>query len=386
MKFLVRFFISWFFFRSFNIIFLFIKKKKTDVLIYYPQHFNTNSTHPFILHQIVQTLERQNRSYAIVEEPSLMHEIRNKNAIPADIFWGIVIIARKFFRGHNYHLIDQQIGRFFSLLVNHQFSNIITVTQSFQSILGSMFPNAQLFDYQHGLISPKYAGYLDGNQISQSLVSNKCKVLLYGAEFQKKLAQHKQGAYFINNSSVVGSPYVSYQAPKEKFNDSILYSLQFTGSHSKSTNHYFLEKTIDFFKQIDASNLNITMYVKEHPRFENCIDVSDLYTFKFVKKAPEHLSTCFKSCTLHLTEYSSVVFDALVHGVPTILSMFSNQLNILLDEYDFPQPSNQHLVDRLIQMTDESYFQNMSQQQINWSKELYSPFMSEQFLGILNQK
>ena len=386
MKFLIHFFISFLNLKFFGIIFLFCKKKKTDVLIYYPQHLNTSSTHPFILHQIIQALEQQNKSYALVEEPSMMHEIRNKKAIPADIFWGIVIIARKFFRGQDYHLIDKKIGRFFSFFVKHQFTNIITVTQSFQSILRSIFPNSQLFDYQHGLISPKYAGYIDGNRISRTLVSNKCKVLLYGEEFQKKLAQHKQGDYIINNSSVIGSPYMSYRTPKEKFNNSILYSLQFTRSHSNTTNHYFLDKTINFFKQIESSSLNVSIYLKEHPRFENCIDISELYTFKFVKKAPDHLPTCFKSCTLHLTEYSSVVFDALVHGVPTILSMFSNQLNIFVDEYDFPQPSNTQLVERLIQMTDKSYFQNMSQQQINWSKELYSPFMPEQLLRLLSKK
>ena len=154
-----------------------------------------------------------------------------------------VIVIRKFFNGNDYHSIDLKIGRFLSKFIpKHSFSKIITVSQSFQSIFKGMFPTADLFDYQHGLISDKYIGYVEGNGVSKHLISNKCKVLLYGEGFKHKLMKFKDGCYFEKYSAVVGSPYSLYINSFDSFNYSILFTLQFTSSHDQKVNQFFLEK------------------------------------------------------------------------------------------------------------------------------------------------
>ena len=175
-------------------------------------------------------------------------------------------------------------------MVNHQFANIITISQSFQSILRGMFPNSDLYDYQHGLISRQYYGYIDGKCLSQDLISNQCKLLLYGSSVRQKLLHLKHGSYLKDNSFVVGSPYKSHRLSHQLFNHSILFTLQFTSSHTEQENRLFLKKTIHFFEEIEQSDLDVKFYVKMHPRFENCIDDSPIYNFNFVTKAPDSLN------------------------------------------------------------------------------------------------
>lgn len=387
MKYLIRFIISFSFIKSLRFLVILLSKKKTDVLIYYPQHFNTISSTPFVLTQILATLKKNKYSFLTVEEPHLEHNIRNTAAFPSDVLWIIVILLRKCFRGDNYHIIDIKIGRLLSkIFVNHQFSNIITVSQSFQSILRGMFPNSNLFDYQHGLISNQYLGYINGDRISDTLISNKCHLLLYGLGVQQKLLKFKNGRYLKQNATIIGSPYQLYQKNHRLFNGSILYSFQFTKSQTDKDNRYLLEKTLDFFKEVEQSKLDIKIFIKQHPRFENCIDVTDLYAFSFVKRAPENLEDCFTICSLHLTEYSSVVFDGLVRGIPTILTTFSKNLNIFINEYSFPQNKNVSILDHISQMSKKNHYQYVSEEQINWSKNVYSPFLPKSFNQILRTK
>ena len=89
----------------------------------------------------------------------------------------------------NYSDIDVKIGKLLSnfLGIKKNIKNIITVSQSFQSIFKGMFPNAILYDYQHGIISSKYYGYIDGNSVAEHILNNQSNVLLYGKEFKKKL-------------------------------------------------------------------------------------------------------------------------------------------------------------------------------------------------------
>ena len=380
MKDLIGFFISLSFFRSFQFIGILFSKKKTDVLIYYPQHFNSESNSPFILTQIINTLKENNISYLLVEEPNLKHKIRNSSAIPVDVFWMTVILLRKCFYSRDYHTVDNKIGYFFSkYMVNHQFANIITISQSFQSILRGMFPNSDLYDYQHGLISRQYYGYIDGKCLSQDLISNQCKLLLYGSSVRQKLLHLKHGSYLKDNSFVVGSPYKSHRLSHQLFNHSILFTLQFTSSHTEQENRLFLKKTIHFFEEIEQSDLDVKFYVKMHPRFENCIDDSPIYNFNFVTKAPDSLNDCFKLCTLHMTEYSSVVFDALMQGIPTVLTGFSEHLNIFVDEYHFPQITNKPLLERIKELEVQAFYQSICDKQLNGQRvyiHLFHPFVS----------
>ena len=191
----IQFFTSLSFYRSLRLLFYFTSHNRTDVFYYYPQHFNTKSEYPLSLSPLIKSTENNRLSFLVIEEPNIfVRESRSKKAVPIDFIWILALFLRKFYRGNDYNLIDVKIGKLLSkvLLINRDVKNIITVSQSFQSIFRGMFPNANLYDYQHGLISSKYYGYINGNSIAQHITNNQSNVLLYGQGFKNKLLNIKK--------------------------------------------------------------------------------------------------------------------------------------------------------------------------------------------------
>ena len=301
----LRFFCSSFFYRSIRFLSHLNKKDKIDVLIYYPQCYSIQSKYPFFLTPLIKSIENNGLSCVIVEEPNINSKNKRSNeTIPFDFIWFIVIVLRKFYDGKNYNNIDVKIGKFLSkfLGIKNNIKNIITVSQSFQSIFKGMFPGAVLYDYQHGIISSKYYGYIDGNSVAEHILNNQSNVLLYGKDFKKKLLSLDKGKYFEKHAFVIGSFYKNYNKPKEFFNGNILFTLQFTKSHSKHINNLLLEKTIELFDKIKSNKFEVTIYLKEHPRFEECLTTDVLYNYDFVRHANDNLNECLELCSLHITE------------------------------------------------------------------------------------
>ena len=124
------------------------------------------------------------------------------------------------------------------------------------------------------------------------------------------------------------------------------------------------------------------LYLKEHPRFENCLATDILYEYDFVKYAPQNLDDCFELCSLHMTEYSSVLFDSLRAGIPTVLTAFTKEMDIYENEYNFPS-NEMSIIEKFKQIQDDSFYKNMIIEQIKWSKELYEPFNEKYFIEVI---
>lgn len=382
----IRFLCSPSFYKSFKFLVYLNTSKSTDVFFYYPQHFNSKGDYPFSLINLINSIKNNTSlSYKVVEEPNIFSRSkRNINSAPFDFLWLMVIVLRKIYKGNNYNIIDVKIGSLLSKIffIRRDVKCIITISQSFQSVFKGMFPKAHLMDYQHGLISSQYYGYMNNDTISEQVLINNTRVLLYGDFFKEKLINIKGGDYFKKQSNVIGCPYTAYKKPLKKFNGNILFSLQFTKSHSNELNSFFLEETIKLFESIKRENLNLKLFLKLHPRHEDCINLDKLFEYDFVKLAPKELSKCFEICSLHITEYSSVVFDALIHGIPTLLSRFSSVLNILENEFNFPK-RNSNIINDLSNLSKDDFYKKLIQQQTNWSNKLYSPFDEKEFLKLI---
>ena len=77
---------------------------------------------------------------------------------------------------------------------------------------------------------------------------------------------------------------------------------------------------VNVLRQIEAlKNSSIQVYYKNHPRFKEEVDLSFVKDFDFVQKAPNNLEECFDLCSVNITAYSTVVFDAALHGVSNYL-------------------------------------------------------------------
>jgi hypothetical protein len=381
----LRFFSSSSFYRSFRLLFYLNSKNRTDVLYYYPQHFNSEIGYPLFLSPLIKSTQSRELSQIIIEEPNIfVKENRSKNVEPFDFIWLLVLVLRKLYRGNDYDVIDVKVGKLLSkvLFINREVKNIITVSQSFQSIFRGMFPKATLYDYQHGLISTKYYGYINGDSVAEHITNNQSNVLLYGQGFRNKLLQIRGGEYFQDHSFVIGSIYKEFKKPRKSSNGNVLFTLQFTESHSDEFNKNLLSKTIELFEIIKSQNLNLTLYLKSHPRFDKCINTTKLYEYSFVRVAPQNLNDCFKLCSLHVTEYSSVLFDAIIEGIPTLLTSFTEEMDIYEKEYFFPS-LKLSFIDSLKKIQDDDFYKKMIDEQIKWSKHLYEPFNDKHFIDAI---
>ena len=111
------------------------------------------------------------------------------------------------------------------------------------------------------------------------------------------------------------------------------------------------------------------------------MEIDILYDYDFVK-CPQNLDDCFELCSLHITEYSSVLFDSLRAGIPTVLTAFTKELDIYENEYHFPS-ENISLIDNFKKINDDSFYKNMISKQLKWSKELYEPFNEKHFIELI---
>ena len=134
----------------FFFISLFFRRKVFDVVFYYPQHFNRgkNAENMFFNH-LYNSCENNNLSYLVFEEPDLSSsKSRNKDAIPFDFAYFIIVFLRKFIKS------EKMIGRILlnTIFRRLDFKNYIVLSQSMLSIFRVINPEARLFDLQHGII------------------------------------------------------------------------------------------------------------------------------------------------------------------------------------------------------------------------------------------
>ncbi len=364
----------------------YFKREEVDVMFYYPQHFTEHSNKIRGLQPLIKACHHQGISYVLLEEPNNnCANIRNKNAVKVDFIFYLAVFLRKLSLTKNSAVKDNEIGMIVSkiLFLKRKVKNIVTISQSFQSVLRGMHPNATLFDYQHGILSSIFDGYTQNQCVSEQILINHVKVLLHGDSYKQKLLKLKGGGYFEENSIVIGSPYGSYSHKEHSFDGNILVSLQLSTSHTKLQNQILHDGMLDLFSKIQGSYLNLNFFLRPHPRFNECIEVADLYAFDFVNPAPTALNDCFKECSLHLTEYSTMVFDSITNGIPSILSNFSNEFNVLDNEYSFPKSENDVFV-MLQKVSDSKIYSELVSGQEKWAKSYCEPFDSSKFLSLLS--
>lgn len=360
---------------------IFLKKQQYDVIFYYPQHFNGLQGEPPYFLFLLDVCKKYGFKYLLLEEPDyLTNKPRNKEALPLDFIWLLVLVLRKLFYP-SLSFIDKEhkIGRLLNFFWQIKSRNIITISQSFQGIFRGLYPNSKLFDYQHGVLSKEFVSYHQDGAVAPQILKNKVDVLLFGKQVKEMLSNVKGGEYFKKNSHVLGidSNFINTHS---LFNKSILLSLQISISHTRAENEIFLNSTYQLLQ--DLNGKGYTVYIKEHPRFNNCIDISSFYQFNFVKLTTQSIQECLTFCSLHLTEYSTSVFEAIDQGVPTILTQFNPRFGILLDEYHFPQ-NKLDVLQQIEELKDVEKYQKTIKVQSDWAKGYYEPFNEELFVNLI---
>ena len=65
----------------------------------------------------------------------------------------------------------------------------------------------------------------------------------------------------------------------------------------------------------------------------------------------------------------------------TLLTVFSKEMNIYENEYNFPS-NKLSLIENFKQIQDDSFYKKLISKQIKWSKELYEPFNEKHFIEL----
>ena len=95
--------------------------------------------------------------------------------------------------------------------------------------------------------------------------------------------------------------------------------------------------------------------------------------------SPSNISDCFELCSLHITEYSTMVFDGITLGVPTLFTNFCNDFDLFKEEYEFPY-SDINIIDGLIKLTDDNFYIEVYNNQLTATDKFYQPFDENLFL------
>jgi len=356
-----------------------IKKRRYDVVFYYPQHFNRGEYNENqFLKQLLLSCDNNNISYIVFEEPDfLIKSNRNSKTTPFDFIYLAIILLRKLYSSEmSIQLKDHRIGRFLSktIFLNIKFKNVITISQSMLSIFKGINPNAKLYDLQHGIIHNNKKNYLVNGVAESNLLENNANLLLSGESYKDLLVTNDKSNYFQSHTFVIGGHVFSSDFIHQKFNDNVLITLQFTHDHSDKQNTILLNELKSFLSSVDTK---VNFYLKHHPRFNNEVDLSEILELPNTHFAPDDINECFKLCSLHATTYSTSTFEAALLGIPTILIHSQNELNFF--KTDFIYPLNYSISDFI----DITVYQKSAEIVKRWAKEYYSPYNELAFLNLL---
>lgn len=354
--------------------------KHYNIIFYSPHHFNRGFKGENLYFKDILLLCRKNNlSFLYLEEPDIYsNQLRSNIAVPFDFIFYLIIFLRRLMGSEMpYVYSDQKIGNFLKNIFfrNITFDNYITISQSMLSLFNGINPHAKKFDLQHGTIHAKKKNYLFDGKVSDNLFYNNANLLLYGSSFRDILVKHDRDRFFINHTYVIGcSCFEKNNYKSSKPNNNVLVSLQFTHDHSLIENTEIannLEKEI-----IKGSKFHF--YLKSHPRFNNEVNLSRFLSFPNVSLISGNLKECFDKCSIHLTLYSTVAFEAGILGIPTyFMKLDSLSRDIFNTQYNYPFFNYElsDIFDNYLKCSSES---------IDWASHFYQPFSEKVFLQSIN--
>ena len=369
----------YYFFYSVSYFFrLAFKKKHYCIIFYAPHHFNRgkNSENLFFK-DLISSCKKHNLSFLFLEEPDVYsNQKRSKTAIPFDFIYYLIIFFRKFMKSEiSYIDKDKKIGSFIKKIFFKRitFDNYITISQSMLSFFNGFNSDAKRFDLQHGTIHSRKRSYLYNGIVSSNLKENDVTLLLSGNEYKEVLIKNDISNYFQNHTHVIGVSSNSNNNIPSQLNKNVLVSLQFTHDHTKFEN----KQIADSLEIHINKNSTFHFYLKDHPRFNNEIDLSTFLSFPNVSLISEDLKDIFDKCSFHLTSYSTVTFEASLQGIPTcFLQSDSIDNNIFDTEYNYP------FYNYLLSDLYNNYLVCSLETQ-KWAKQFHQPFCEETFLKSL---
>lgn len=376
----------------------FFKKRKYDIIFYYPAHFNRNQEEknnyfdPFY-----ELCRKQNMSYIVLEEPDFSKKVfRNLNAIPFDFILIMILILRKLIPLKRFETFQHRewfIARLLKPIFfrNFTFSNYIVLSNSMLGFFRGLNPDAKVYDYQHGVITSQHRGYIGSDKdVPEHIKLNDANVIVYGKGFENVLKNAVLSQYYDSHVYTIGqSIHGSFENHYGK--KTVLFSLQFADPNPVF-NQKILDKIVHFFEKYEdffVSN-HISVVLKHHPRFQHDIDPSPLYKFAFTRLYEGNLVEALKESCVHMTFHSTTTFEAAAQGVPTLL-IENTFLDPVFFDRDYGYPlgvkNEVQIIETLLSYSEsEQCYRDDAKRVYDWQYYFYQPIDEKLFIDLMKGK
>ena len=301
--------------------------------------FNRGNQHSNkLLKPFKDFLEERNIKYIVFEEPDFSGSFKSFSVSKKSISLAPVLIAeiiiRKLMQNFSQNNEDE-IEKVIRDIINKIFfrnlktNKIFSLIEHKAELWRLAFPEAEIFDYQHGITYPGHPRYLIDGKPPPFRKACKIITLTHSKLITNLLIQNDESGFYTSKNTIsIG--FDCREKPKQiKTNNclKILFSLQDASEGNNDHLNFYNKKVMQFLvnnKEFFVKN-NINVTLKRHPRanlrfeenFQNIssnIDITD-------KRDIEEL---LDDHNLHLTFSSTMAIDMAGIGIPTIFLRLEN--------------------------------------------------------------
>lgn len=350
-------------------------------------------------------LKEQNIKYIVFEEPDFSGSFKSFSVSKKSISLAPVLIAeiiiRKLLQNFSQNNEDE-IERAIRELVNKIFfrnlktNKIFSLIEHKAELWRLAFPEAEIFDYQHGITYPGHPRYLlDGKPPPFRKACN-IITLTHSKLITNLLIQNDESGFYTRKNTIsIGFDDGNKTRQTKKNNClKILFSLQDASEGDNAHLSFYNQKVMQFLlnnKEFFVKN-NISITLKRHPRAnlrfeENYQNISSNIAITDKSDVEELID----DHNLHLTFSSTMAIDMAGIGIPTIFLRLENPHTHLFPflcpkmiffsylQYplqDFCAQNTKNFQDIIIQNYDDllSTGSTLSQKVSLWHESVIEPF------------
>lgn len=375
----------------------FFQPNSSKVLFYYPRHFNRSAegTNPFF-DPLIQICVKTGLEYDVYEEPdTATNKPHNSNVKSASCFFWSVIIIRKLVRilmpKSSWYRREKVAAQIFNILTfgYWRYRKYVSISGSMEVFFLALNPKADVLEMQHGIDYSNKISYFDNCVLKESYQSQHWHLLSWGEGYRTCVIRGHENDYNLKNRvHVVGYPmYRLLSSPVRVLSGkfTILFSFQFT--HDWDFNKLKLYKQVIWDTLQMLEGVDCEVLFKHHPRYNNCIDLSDLYNrFSFAHETCEMLSSLQQKIDLHVTLNSTTAFEFAEVGIPSYFlhnAEYSQVDNLFYKEYSYPLYAGMNICEVVDHLKENSLYQMDSSSVMDWYKLFYSPLDENRFVALL---
>lgn len=216
----------------------------------------------------------------------------------------------------------------------------------------------KVIELQHGLIATKDVFYVFPSQtkhiIEKALFAD--EIWVYGKYWKSVL---EQGVEYVNKIKIAGyylyDNFKGYEAVEKEIDDFADGNTLIIITTQTTLHQAFIEYTLWLLNDIKTRNLPYKIIVKTHP-LEKQEHYAVLHHTEGVKMVNHPLPVLFKKVQLHVTIYSTTLYDGARAGIPGF-ALHNEKYKDYIDEIiqsgvAFPLAQNQNPIDLLAQLKE----------------------------------